>query len=554
MLFAPSAKAESTPDAGAIFREIQRATPKLEKPAGPAQPLVPPSEAVPLKDGRSFVLSDVRIRSTLFPEAVLREVIADRIGRETTLGDLDEMMAAIGRYYRDRGYLARVYLPQQVIRDGIVEIVVLEGRLGKVVVDPQAPSRLSPDLAVGTVLWQQDGDGYIRLDSIGDGVANLNSLPGISAQAIMVPGGKEGESDVVLTIRDTPLLQGGVILDNANARAIGRWRAVALANLNDPLGWGDQLSLTAMRSAGAKYARVAVQAPVSYSGLTVGINASALDFSTDKDVNTTQPGGNATTQGATAVHPLFRSENSVFQVNASFDHKRLVNDVSFETISENHVYIGGLGVSGSARDTLLGRSGTTSVGVTASLGRLDLSANEENQSSDESSARTRGTFGKLAANVGRDQPLTDDTSLALTLSGQWASKNLDSSEKFSLGGPSGIRAYPVNEASGDRGWLASAELRHSVTEDVRGALFYDFGRIEQHARKWNDWQGGGDQPNSYLLHGIGAWVSWSPLQFLTIKGTLAQVIDDNPGRTTDGYDNDGTRSRTRFWLQATATF
>ena len=39
-------------------------------------------------------------------------------------------------------------------------------------------------------------------------------------------------------------------------------------------------------------------------------------------------------------------------------------------------------------------------------------------------------------------------------------KNLDSSEQFSLGGPYGVRAYANGSSSGDSGWQASLELRY----------------------------------------------------------------------------------------------
>ena len=43
--------------------------------------------------------------------------------------------------------------------------------------------------------------------------------------------------------------------------------------------------------------------------------------------------------------------------------------------------------------------------------------------------------------------------------GQLADKNLDTAEKFYLGGPGGVRAYPQGEATGDQGYRLSGELR-----------------------------------------------------------------------------------------------
>ena len=63
------------------------------------------------------------------------------------------------------------------------------------------------------------------------------------------------------------------------------------------------------------------------------------------------------------------------------------------------------------------------------------------------------------------------------MNGQQASKNLDSSEKFVLGGINGVRAYPQGEASGDEGYKATLELRYNLMANLQGAVFYDMGEI-----------------------------------------------------------------------------
>ena len=42
---------------------------------------------------------------------------------------------------------------------------------------------------------------------------------------------------------------------------------------------------------------------------------------------------------------------------------------------------------------------------------------------------------------------------------QFSNKNLDSSEQLSLGGITGVRAYPSGEASGDQGYKLTTELQ-----------------------------------------------------------------------------------------------
>jgi hemolysin activation/secretion protein len=65
--------------------------------------------------------------------------------------------------------------------------------------------------------------------------------------------------------------------------------------------------------------------------------------------------------------------------------------------------------------------------------------------------QTRGSFHKVNLDVVRLQSLPAGLSLMAHLSWQQADTNLDSSEKLSLGGASGVRAYPSGEATGDTG-------------------------------------------------------------------------------------------------------
>src|SRR5207237_10876676 len=69
-------------------------------------------------------------------------------------------------------------------------------------------------------------------------------------------------------------------------------------------------------------------------------------------------------------------------------------------------------------------------------------------------------FTKYNVDMRRLQRITDNASLLLSLSGQRATRNLASAEKFSLGGPNGVRAFPVGEATADVGMIVTTEMRY----------------------------------------------------------------------------------------------
>ena len=155
----------------------------------------------------------------------------------------------------------------------------------------------------------------------------------------------------------------------------------------------------------------------------------------------------------------------------------------------------------------------------------------------------------------RQQTISEKLSLFLSVSGQitqdvstsaihtigMTEDFLDSAESFSLGGLSGVRAYPSGEATGSVGRLVTAELRYLLGNDILAKGFYDWG-----------WVGKRDPttigPSEYELSGAGVNFAWStPLGF-TFQGTYARRIGDNPNPSPTGMDQDGSLEEDRFWL------
>jgi hemolysin activation/secretion protein len=129
-VFPSIALAQIIPDAGSVLREMERPIPQLPRPAPPlirieepSRPALKPSAVTP------FMLKTLRISgNTVFIQADLLALVQDFVGKEVGYADLDAAAARISRYYRERGYrVARAYLPAQEIKDGVVEIAVIEG-------------------------------------------------------------------------------------------------------------------------------------------------------------------------------------------------------------------------------------------------------------------------------------------------------------------------------------------------------------------------------------------------------------------------------------------
>ncbi|MBS0344574.1 MAG: ShlB/FhaC/HecB family hemolysin secretion/activation protein, partial [Proteobacteria bacterium] len=97
-----------------------------------APPPGAPTQALPATPApqTAFKLNDLRLNGAqALPADALNAVTQPYIGRTVTLSDLEQLAGAITQLYRDRGYfLAQAVVPVQTVRDGVVEISIIEGR------------------------------------------------------------------------------------------------------------------------------------------------------------------------------------------------------------------------------------------------------------------------------------------------------------------------------------------------------------------------------------------------------------------------------------------
>jgi hemolysin activation/secretion protein len=553
LLLGSPASAQQAPSTGTILRDIQKTTPPPSQTTPERlTPLPQPTESRPvLGDGETVLVTAFHITGGQFPEEALKAVVAPWVGKTASLTDLREAAARVGRYYRDHGYVARAYLPQQAMPGGVVTIAVLQGRAGQVVIDPSSHVRLDPDLARRIAMARQAAGAPVRFDAIENGLATLAEQPGMQAGGTLEAGASEGLTDLRLRLAEGPRFSGVALVDNQAPRSLGSVRGVAVLSGNDLTGRADQETLTLMKSSGSDFARLDATILALPSGLRIGVNGSGLDYTVARSFNATTPDGWAATGGLQAVQTLWRSASLTFEGRATYDHRYLVNRDAGLTTGISAIDVGSVGVDGSAFDHLLG-GGVTRAALVVTTGHLDLGGDAANAALDRATARTAGDYAKVTLSLSRAQPVAPRLEVVARLNGQIADKNLDSSEQISLGGPDGVRAFPLDEALGSSGVFGTVELGWQAQPSLRLAAFWDGGVIQRYAKTWAGGQTGGI-PNTYGLDGPGVSARWVVTRRLILDGAAAVMVGGNPGRI-NGYDADGERSDARVWLRATTAF
>lgn len=466
------------PDAGQTIRELQK-QPELNAPKV-VTPLRLEKEVLP----KGSVNDDLRIAvkaihvsgNSAFTAHELEALVANLIGGEHALNELNQGAARITAYYRERGYLvARAYLPVQDIKDGVVVINVLEGVVGQQRINNQ--SRLTDDRANGYLGGSNSG-AVLQSKPVDRALLLLADTPGVGgARATLQPGASVGTSDLIYELSPSAAYTANVELDNYGNRYTGENRLGGALALNSPLKIGDQLSLRALASdQNLTYARIAYQLPIGGNGLHVGAAYSDVRYRLGKDFAGLNAHGTAISSSLFAVYPFIRSLTSNLSGTLTWEDKKLKDRTDTPISSaDKHVQLANLGLAGNHQDAL-GGGGLTSFDLSLVSGRLSMDA--VSLAADSASAQSNGAFTRLAYNVNRLQRLSESNALSLAISGQQASKNLNSSEKFYLGGANGVRAYPQGEGIGDEGWLANLELRHGFKDALQGVIFYDAGSVK----------------------------------------------------------------------------
>jgi hemolysin activation/secretion protein len=542
------AAAQTPPDAGSLLQQIeqqQHAT--LPPKSAPQFEPPPPMQSL---GGATVVVKTFHFAGNhLLTDAALAAVVKPFADRPLTFTELQNAAIAVATAYRRADYVVRAYLPKQEIADGIVTIQIVEAKFGAVQVEGHA-ARVADARLQAIVAASQPSGAAVNAAALDRALLLIGDVPGVSATGRLSEGRKQAETDLVLSVSDGALLTGDVTVDNGGARSTGAGRVIVDAGLNSPLGFGDRVDGVFLYSQGSNYERLAYSVPVGSNGWRVGANASHLDYKVvTSDFAKLDAHGTSTTAGVEAKYPLVRSRMKNLYVAFDLDDKRFDNVSAGATTSRYGIQSASAGLYGNLFDTV-GGGGANTASLTLQEGRLDLSGSP-NEAADALTTRAAGSFEKARFAAGRQQSVTDRLSLYAGVSGQVAGKNLDSSEKFYLGGSDGVRAYPVNEAGGAQGLALNLEARERLPANFAGTEFFDWGAV--HVNQ-NNAIAGAASPNSQQLKGAGLSVAWTASFGLSLKATVAHRIGHNPNPTSLGDDQDGSLIEDRVWLQAIMPF
>mgnify|MGYP002127126525 FL=1 len=481
-------------------------------------------------------------------DATIQAELRPLVGTLLTQDNLQRATEKITALYQKNGLLAIAEMPAQDLTSGWAQIKIVEAKFaGAVMEDPQGQLS-NTTLPIKMVERLQPKGEVVSLQALDQAAALMNEIPGVEAKVSLRPGDKPGETQAVATILPGKAVEGSMAVDNAGARATGETRESAKVTLNNPLKMGDAASAQLLHSEGLDYQKYSYNVPVGDAGWRAGVNASTMQYKVvSSEFVNLDAKGPSSTRGVDLTIPLVRENADNLSLQLAYDQKKFKNE-ALNAVQSNY--------SGNALTAYLeanhnnGKGGETSASVQVVKGTIDLSnSTAAHQLNDAATTQTEGPYSKVRVALTHKEDLDTRNTVVVSGQSQWANKNLDGSERFYLGGMQGVRAYPTNEAGGSLGQMLSLEWqKHFNLNQNRwtAAGFYDTGRVT--VNKNNDFTGAAS-PNQYSLSGAGVWLGTTvrhPYGVSTLRLIAAHRLGNNPGASTNGNDQDGTRVLNRY--------
>jgi len=514
-LLGASAALAQNVDPGAIQREIERQQQRIEQQEQPKKLEGPGVVAPPRAPGVIFpgggatlVLKQVIFDSSRFlsPDE-LNAIAAKYVGTTVDLAALQRMVEEINALYAAKGVITgAASLPPQSVRDGIVKVRLVEGRLNKLSIDGNVQT--SADYIKGH-FPMQPGE-VLDSPTLSQQVAWFNRTSDVQVRALLQPGGEFGQTDVNLSVvepaRDTLQL----FTDNQGVKATGRYEGGMFYRRHSLFGIDDRLTFYGIKADGNISGNVAYNVPLGFSDGRIGVSYTrGMIRIVDGPLKELDQKGHSQSGSANLAQPLFINDlwTVLFNAGASYG----TSDSSTK----------GMEIT-SSTTTKLG----TGVSVTLANQNLSFSVSPNIASALASNLilDTRRSFTLFTGTTTDIVRFPEDLSLSVVGAWQYADvKLLPGDVLFNIGGPTTVRGYPSNGAAGDSGYYVNAELHRSWNSLATGLdtyLFTDYGQI------WSTF------PIDKQAWSVGLGVSWTPVSWITMELSagfpLKELVAEQP--------------------------
>ena len=431
--------------------------------------------------------------SELLQRPAFAEVMRPFFGKAVTLGGLDDITRAVINYFRKQGFpVVNVVVPQQTVKDGVIQILAIEAKVGRVKVENARWFR--PD-NIRKEVNLREGD-KIDANQLQDDMNWLNTNPFRTADLKFEPGEQDATTDLVIDVQDRLPFRVYTTYDNYGIDLTGKNRQSLGFNL------GNMFSLD--QQAGFQYTtswKDLFTAMNAYSGSyliplpwrnTLTIFGSYTDSQANTAPNQSFQGDSWQVSGRYNI-PLPTLDPVSHAFYAGLDFKQSSNAfLIFNTavptgqgsgLAPFSIFQLTAGYNANVPDDL----GLTSFEVGGFYSPGGVTGWNSTSQFQQVVANSSASYGYGKFNLNRTFVLPYKFTISGNFNGQLASAPLMPTEQYGLGGYNTVRGYDERAANGENAYVFNTELRtppgsifkifgnQEVDDSIQFLAFFDYG-------------------------------------------------------------------------------
>lgn len=407
----------------------------------------------------TVVLKEVIVDpSDILSSEDIETLVRGYLDRELTVDELYDLVEAFNAAYQEKGYVAAALLPEQLIDDGVVEVHLVEGRIGNIVVSGNRHTKA--DFIVKR-LGASHGD-LVALNVMETGLMAFNDAYDVQLHAELRAGESFGTTDIVVHVLEPDNNAYSLWSDSGGRDEFGLARYGLTWTNRSLFGRRDALTLSLTSGSASRSAALTYSVPLWRGGTRLiathsynHIDVVAGEF---HDVGIA---GDSRATGLTVDIPFRNRRGDRFGVVAG--HEQIESSTYFEghRLTGYTLQTWRVGTSG----RFVRQDGANHWGYAYNF----TFGHDSVQEGSFSKHTLAGLFQRIFRN---------DTVLTMTLSGQLTeSELLPESEQYKLGGMSTVRGYTSGRLAGDEGYLLNVAWTGMWTPWLRWTLYLDHGGV-----------------------------------------------------------------------------
>jgi len=424
------------------------------------------------------------------------------LGKPVSLATLDMMVKDVIQAYRasDRP-VVDVLVPEQDITSGVVQLVVVEGRLDNIRV---VGADLEEEQYLRNLVSTGPGE-VLRSSQIQSDLSFMNRSPYRRVDLVYAPGYRFATTDIVLRTNEIDPFAAYATYENSGNRILGRDRLIFGAAWREAFGRPDNL-FSYQLTADIDFEQIISHSLVYsmpfrwrhyFTFMAAHVRSEArVDLRTGEPVDNPNPftidirGANWQLSPRYTIPLRKAPPNVAHEIEFGYDYKSISNNLEFGTfdltpVETHEIHQFSIGYN----RTRQWDNGATRIDLTGYISPGGANNHNEDEVFTLIDDGAQASYAIMTASLEHTQQLPRGLTGRARVQGQMASEDLVPSEELGIGGPSTVRGFETSVARDDEGIIASLELYSPVLspsdrfgwqyckDELRFLLFADFASV-----------------------------------------------------------------------------